>query len=404
MLKFLNNIRGDKVIWLVVIILTIFSLLAVYSSTGTLAYRYKQGNTEYYLFKQFIILVFGVVLMYVAHHIKYTYYSRVSQLAMFIVVPLLMFTLFTGTNLNEASRWLTLPGTTLTFQSSDFAKLALIIYVARLLSKKQEQIKDFKSAFIPIMVPILIVCGLILPANFSTAAVLFVTCMTMLFIGRINLKYIFSLLGIAVVLFAFFILILMNSSNQGRMGTWKNRVESFMGKGDSTANKEDMYQVEQAKIAIATGGVLGKFPGNSTQRNFLPHPYSDFIYAIIVEEYGLIGAIIIVLMYLIILFRGVRIVSQAPGTFGAFLTFGCCFSLVFQAFINMAVAVNILPVTGQPLPMVSMGGTSIWFTGIAIGIILSVSKEAEKEKELNELETNKEEENKSKESKENNGQ
>lgn len=399
MIKFFSNIKGDKVIWLVVIILTVFSLLAVYSSTGTLAYRYQQGNTEYYLFKQFIILVFGIVLMYVAHLIKYTYYSRISQLAMFIAVPLLMFTLFIGTNVHEASRWLTLPGTTLTFQSSDFAKLALIIYVARLLSKKQEQIKDFKSAFVPIMVPVLIVCGLILPANFSTSAALFVTCMTMLFIGRINLKYIFSLLGIAIVLLGIFILILMNSSNQGRFGTWKNRMETYVGKGDSTSNKDDTYQVEQAKIAIATGGVLGKFPGNSTQRNFLPHPYSDFIYAIIVEEYGLIGAIMVVLMYLILLFRGVRIVSQAPGTFGAFLTFGCCFSLVFQAFINMAVTVNILPVTGQPLPMVSMGGTSIWFTGIAIGIMLSVSKEAEKEKELKEQEKNKEEK-KDKENKE----
>ncbi len=375
-MKFFSNIKGDKVIWLVVIILSIFSLLAVYSSTGTLAYRYQQGNTEYYLVKHFIILIFGLGLMYIAHLIKYTYYSRISQLAMFIAIPLLMLTLFTGTNVHEASRWLTLPVINLTFQSSDFAKLALIIYVARLLSKKQEQIKDFKSAFIPIMIPILIVCSLILPANFSTAAVLFITCMVMLFIGRINMKYIFALLGIAVVLLGIFIAILMNSSSHGRLGTWKNRIENFKS-GDS----DDNYQAEQAKIAIATGGIIGKLPGNSTQRNFLPHPYSDFIYAIISEEYGLIGAFIIVMMYMILLFRGVKIVSQAPGTFGAFLTFGCCFSLVFQAFINMAVAVNILPVTGQPLPMVSMGGTSIWFTGIAVGIILSVSKEPIKEQE-----------------------
>jgi cell division protein FtsW len=248
--------------------------------------------------------------------------------------------------------------------------------VARMLSKKQEQIKDFKSAFVPIMIPILIVCALILPANFSTAAVLFITCLVMLFIGRINMKYIFSLLGIAVVCMGLFIIILMNSSNQGRLGTWKNRIENFQ-----SGDKDENYQVEQAKIAIATGGITGKLPGNSTQRNFLPHPYSDFIYAIIIEEYGLWGAILIVLMYLILLFRGVRIATIAPGTFGAFLTFGCVFSLVFQAFINMAVAVNILPVTGQPLPMVSMGGTSIWFTGIAIGIVLSVSKDAEKEKD-----------------------
>lgn len=376
MLKFLSNIKGDKVIWLVVIILTVFSLLAVYSSTGTLAYRYQQGNTEYYLVKHSIILIFGLGLMYVAHLVKYTYYSRISQLAMFIAVPLLLFTLFTGTNINEASRWLRLPVINLTFQSSDFAKLALIIYVARLLSKKQEQIKNFKSAFVPIMIPILIVCALILPANFSTAAALFMTCMVMLFIGRINMKYIFALLGIAVVLFSLFIAIFMDSSSKGRLDTWKSRIENF-----NSGDKDENYQAEQSEIAIATGGIFGKFPGNSTQRNFLPNPYSDFIYAIIVEEYGLIGAIIVILMYMILLFRGVRIVSRAPGTFGAFLTFGCVFSLVFQAFINMGVAVSILPVTGQPLPMVSMGGTSIWFTGLAIGIMLSVSKESDKEQE-----------------------
>jgi len=378
-LKFFNNIKGDKVIWLVVIILSIFSLLSVYSSTGMLAYMRQQGNTEYYLIKHFIILIFGLVLMYIAHLIKYTYFSRISQLAMFITVPLLLLTLFTGTNVHEASRWLTIPKINLTFQSSDFAKLSLIIYVARLLAKKQGQIKDFKTSFVPIMVPILIVCALILPANFSTAAVLFTTCLVMLFIGRINMKYIFALLGIAVVLFSLFVVILLNSSSQGRLGTWRNRIESFKNGGNT--NKDENYQPEQSKIAIATGGIIGKFPGNSTQRNFLPHPYSDFIYSIITEEYGLIGATIIVLMYMILLFRGVRIASRAPGSFGAFVAFGCCFSLVFQAFINMAVAVNILPVTGQPLPLVSMGGTSIWFTGIAIGIILSVSRESDKEEE-----------------------
>lgn len=341
----------------------------------------QQGNTEYYLIKHFIILIFGLVLMYIAHLIKYTYFSRISQLAMFITVPLLLLTLFTGTNVHEASRWLTIPKINLTFQSSDFAKLALIIYVARLLSKKQGQIKDFKTSFVPIMVPILIVCALILPANFSTAAVLFSTCLVMLFIGRINMKYIFALLGIAAVLFSLFVVILLNSSSQGRLGTWRNRIESFKNGNKNNNNRDENYQPEQSKIAIATGGTLGKGPGNSTQRNFLPHPYSDFIYSIITEEYGLIGAIVIVLMYLILLFRGVRIASRAPGSFGAFVAFGCCFSLVFQAFINMAVAVNILPVTGQPLPLVSMGGTSIWFTGIAIGIILSVSRESDKEEE-----------------------
>lgn len=379
MLKFLNNIKGDKVIWAVVIILSVFSILAVYSSTGTLAYRRQAGNTEYYLIKHLLILLFGFGLMYATHLVKYTYYSRLSQIALFIAAPLLIITLFTGTNIHEASRWLTLPGTNLTFQSSDLAKLALIMYIARLLSKKQEHIKDFKSAFIPIMLPILIVCGLILPANFSTAAILFTTCFVLMFIGRINLKYIFSLIGIGIVFLTFFIIIVINSQSQGRVATWKNRIESFTN-GDEDSN----FQAEQAKIAIATGGIVGKFPGNSTQRNFIPHPYSDFIFAIIIEEYGFIGGFIVVFLYCILLFRAVRITSRSPGTFGAFLTIGCAFSLVFQAMINMAVAVNLFPVTGQPLPLVSMGGTSIWFTSIAFGIILSVSKETEKSLKLEE--------------------
>jgi cell division protein FtsW len=372
-------IKGDKVIWLIVIFLSVFSVLAVYSSTGTLAYKYQGGNTSYYLLKHFMILVFGFVLMYVAHSIKYTYYSRISQIALIISIPLLIYTLFSGTNINQANRWLTLPIINLTFQSSDFAKLALIMYVARLLTKKQDQIKDFRSAFIPIMLPIIVICALILPANFSTAAILFTTCLILLFIGRVNLKYVFSLVGIGVVFLGIFLLILYNSPNQGRFGTWKNRIENYFSKNDSS---DGNYQVEQSKIAIATGGILGKFPGNSTQRNFIPHPYSDFIFAIIIEEYGLLGGIVIVLLYMMLLFRSFRIVTKSPGTFSAFLTFGLSFSLVFQAMINMGVAVNIFPVTGQSLPLISMGGTSIWFTSLAIGIILSVSKEVESEKNI----------------------
>lgn len=314
--------------------------------------------------------------MFITHKIKYTYYSRLSQIALFIAAPLLLLTLVKGTNLNEASRWLALPGTSLTFQTSDLAKLALIMYVARLLAFKQEQIKDFKAAFLPVMLPVIVICSLILPANFSTAAVLFVTCLVLMFIGRVNLKYILALVGSGIVLLALFIVIVMNSENQGRVGTWKNRIENFVS-GDTEGN----YQVEQAKIAIATGGPIGKGPGKSTQRNFLPHPYSDFIYAIIVEEYGLVMGILIVFLYVILLFRAVRIVTRSPKAFGAFLAIGCAFSLVFQGMINMAVAVNLFPVTGQPLPLLSMGGTSIWFTSVAIGIILSVSKETELEKE-----------------------
>lgn len=372
----LNKIKGDKIIWLVVIILSVFSLLAVYSSTGTLAYKYQGGNTEYYMIKHFIILVLGLFLMYLAHLVKYTYFSRIFQIALWIAVPLLLLTLFVGLNLNEARRALPLPFG-LTFQTSDLAKLTLIMYLARMLTKRQEVIKDFKSAFIPIVIPVLIVCFLILPANFSTAAILFTTSLVLMFIGRVSLKHIFSMIGIGLVVMFIMILIAKSYPNLlPRVDTWIGRVENFR-----EPNAEENYQVEQAKIAIANGGILGKMPGNSEQRNFLPHPYSDFIFAIIIEEYGLLGGIFIVFLYLILLFRAVKIVAKVPRNFGAFLTIGVAFSLVFQAMINMAVAVNLLPVTGQTLPFVSMGGTSVWFTSISIGIILSVSKEVEKNTE-----------------------
>lgn len=373
----LKNVKGDKVIWVVVALLSIFSILAVYSSTGTLAYRYQSGNTEYYLIKHFGILVLGLFLMYLAHLIPYKYYARISQLAIYISVPLLLFTYMFGTNLNEASRWYTLPLINITFQPSDLAKLALIIYVARLLSKKQEDIQDFKKGFLAIMIPVLVITLLILPSNFSTAAMIFSTCLVLMFVGRVRFKYIMLLVLVGIVSFALLIIVATNSPKLGgRFGTWQARIESFKS-GDSDAN----YQVEQAKIAIASGGIFGKMPGNSVQKNFLPHPYSDFIFAIIIEEFGLVGGTLVVLLYLILLFRAVKIVIKSPRNFAAFLTFGVAFSLVFQAMTNMMVAVNLLPVTGQTLPLISMGGTSIWFTSIAIGIILSVSREIEATKE-----------------------
>lgn len=374
MSRVLGNIRGDKVIWAVVILLSVFSLLTVYSSTGTLAYKYQSGNTEYYMLKHLIILLFGFLIMYLTHLINFTYFSRIFQIALYIAIPLLVLTLFVGLNLNEAKRVLPLPFN-LTFQTSDLAKLTLIMYLARMLSKKQDNIKDFKSAFVPIMIPVLIVCILILPANFSTAAILFVTCLVIMFIGRINLLYILALIGIGIAGFALLLLIAgANPELLPRQNTWKTRVVSFFS-SDENVDIDKTYQVDQAKIAIASGQLIGKFPGNSTQRNFLPHPYSDFIFAIFVEEYGLIGGAFLVLLYLILFFRVVRIVARIPRNFGAFMAFGVGFSLVFQAMINMAVAVNLIPVTGQPLPLLSMGGTSIWFTSIALGIILSVSKE-----------------------------
>lgn len=368
--------KGDRMIWLVVIFLSIFSILAVYSSTGTLAYKYQAGNTEYYLFKHGIIMLLGFGIMYATHLVKYTFYARISKIAIIVAAPLLLLTLVTGTNLNEASRWLTLPIVNLSFQTSDLAKIALLLFVARSLSKKQENIKDFKSAFLPIIVPVCLICGLILPANFSTSAVLFATCLVLMFFGRINVKYIGALIGIGVAGLALFILIASVAGYNGRIGTWKKRIENFKS-GEDNGN----YQTQQAKIAIAEGGVFGKGPGNSSQRNFLPHPYSDFIFAIIIEEYGLVGGVLVVLLYVLLFYRAVVIVKQSPRAFATLLAVGCAFSLVFQAMINMAVAVNLFPVTGQPLPMLSMGGTSIWFTSIAIGIILSVSRDIEQEQE-----------------------
>lgn len=378
MVQIVPKVRGDKVIWGIVIILSLFSVLAVYSSTTTLAYRFKQGNTEYYLLKHIGILIFGFVLMYAAHKIKYVYYSKLSLIAVLFAAPLLLYTLVFGEVRNDAARWTTLPGVNIMFQPSDLAKLALIMFVASMLAKKQDNIKDLKSAFIPILLPVLVICGLILPANLSTAAILFVTCIVLMFIGGVKFRYLLALSGIGIAALALFITFLVVSpKSSGRLGTWQNRIEHFGGGGDSDEN----FQVEQAKIAIANGGFVGKLPGNSMQKNFLPNPFNDFIYAIITEEYGFAGAFLILLMYMILLFRGIRIAIKAPGHFGALLAIGVTLSLIIQAFANMAVAVHLVPVTGQPLPLVSMGGTSIWFTSIAIGIILSVSKEMDENEE-----------------------
>lgn len=373
MVQLTKNIKGDRVIWIVVVILSIFSLLAVYSSTGTLAYKKQHGNTEYYLFKHLLILGFGLGLMYITHLVKYTYYSRISQIGLWITFPLLLLTLISGTNLNEANRWLTVPIVNLTFQSSDVAKLFLIMYLARILSKKQELVQDFRKGFLPVIIPVVLVTVLILPANFSTAAILFVTCMVLMFIGRISMKYMVSLIGLGILaIVLIFALTKTFPTLFPRGTTWVARVDHFIN--EEKADPDATYQVDQAKIAIVSGHIFGKSPGKSTQRNFLPHPYSDFIFAIIIEEYGLIGGIFVLLLYLILFFRVIRIASRCHGNFGALLSIGIGFSLVFQALINMAVAVNLFPVTGQTLPLVSMGGTSIWFTSISLGIILSVSR------------------------------
>lgn len=371
--------KGDRVIWGVIFVLSVFSLLAVYSSTGTLAYKYQEGNTAYYIIKHFVLLVVGLGIIFITHLIPYKYYSRLSQLFLYLSIFLLAITLVMGTSLNQASRWLTLPGLGFTIQTSDFAKLALIMYVARVLSLRQDdkKINDFNGVFVSLIMPVIIVCGLIMPANLSTALLLGVTSFLLMFIGRVKVKYLAGVAIVGIMAIALvFAGVKLSGKSVWRFDTWESRVESFFS-GES----EDNYQVEQSKIAIATGGFLGKGPGNSTQRNFLPHPYSDFIYAIIIEEYGLVGGLVILILYLFLLYRAGVIVRKSRRTFAAFLAIGLSISLVFQAFVNMGVAVHLFPVTGQTLPLVSMGGSSILFTGVAFGVILSVSRSVEKNEE-----------------------
>jgi cell division protein FtsW len=288
---------------------------------------------------------------------------------LYLAIPLLLVTLIYGVTRNQASRWLAVPGLSLTFQTSDIAKLAIVMYTARILAKKQEIIKDFKGAFKPLVTPLLLVCALVMPANLSTSLLIFATVFILMFIGRVNLKYLFGMAGIIIFILASFITIALSNNWEGRIGTWKNRIESYV-----QPESDDNYQVTQAKIAIVSGGIVNLRPGKSMQRNFLPHPYSDFIYAIIIEEYGLIGGFIVLSLYLYLLFRAAVLVRKSPRTFPAFLAIGLAIMITFQALTNMAVVVNLLPVTGQPLPMLSMGGSSLLFTCIALGIIQSVSR------------------------------
>ncbi len=367
--KYQNKIEGDKVIWFIVCILAMFSILAVYSATGSAAFKTRGGNTEYYLIRQSIFIFTGLGLTYLCSRLHYMKYSNLAPLMLVIAVPLLIYTLGFGKSVSQASRWISLPFINATFQTSDFAKLVLIVFVARSLAIKQEFIKDFNSAFLPIIIPVTLVCGLIAPADLSTAGLLFITCLLMMFIGRVSLKYVGLLILVGLMLFVFLIALGTFFPDWVRLDTWVVRINEWMYDVSDPGG-----QVEQSKIAIAKGGLFGEGPGNSFQRNYLPAPYSDFIYAIICEEYGLIGGLMVIGLYLWLLFRCVGIVTKSPRTFGAILAMGLCLNIVIQAFANIAVSVNLVPVTGLTLPLISMGGTSILFTCIAFGIILSVSK------------------------------
>lgn len=385
-----SKTRGDKVIWAAVLLLALVSVLVVYSSTGLLAYKMNKGNTEIYLFKQVAFIAVGMAVIYFSHRVNYTIYTRVARILFLISIPLLIYTYFFGVRLNEGSRWLRLPIINLTIQTSDLAKLALFMYLGRLLSKKQDVIKDFRKGFIPVITPVVIICALIAPANLSTALMVGATSMLLLFIGRVNGKHLLMTIGVALVPVIILVTIAMAYYDKsegrskdlpavlevGRMPTWIKRVQNFVY-DNKQLDKDENYQINQSKIAISKGGFLGLGPGNSETRNFLPHPYSDFIYAIIIEEYGILGGAIIIFIYLIFLFRCIRIFRKCPYAFGAFLALGLSFTLVIQALINMAVTVNLFPVTGVTLPLVSMGGSSFLFTCLAIGIILSVARNVE---------------------------
>jgi cell division protein FtsW len=374
-------LQGDRAIWGVIFLLSFFSILAVYSSTGTLAYKKMGGNTTYYLVRHGVILGAAIFIIYLVHLIPYRYYFQLSRLFLGISLVLLVFTLISGVRMNEASRWLTLPGLGFTIQTSDLAKMSLVMYLSRMLSLKQNETGNVKDILLSMGIPLYLVVMLIAPANLSTALILFVVSLVLMFVARIKMKVLLSLVGLGIAGGALILLVALATGQKGRILTWQNRIENYIS-GDE--NDEDNYQVEQARIAVATGGLFGKKPGKSTQRNFLPHPYSDFIYAIIIEEYGLLfGAIPIMLAYLILLYRAGVIVKRSKRTFPAFLTVGMTLLIVTQAFVNMGVSVTLFPVTGQTLPLVSMGGSSMLFTAFELGIILNVSRTLEQQ-EMNE--------------------
>lgn len=361
-----EHFKGDPIIWAIVILLSMLSILVVYSATGTLVYQEKDVDTEQYLFKHSKLILASLVVMWLAHKIPYRKYALYARLFMFLSIPLLLITYLYGSTINEANRWLVIPVINQAFQPSDLAKLSLIAALAAMLAKRQSNIKDLTGTLLPIIISIGIISALIGMANMSTAILLLITCLLIMFIGRVPMRHlavvvIVGILGLSVAMLV-----------GQRMGTFMARIESFMGSKDD--DSKIPFQAEQSYIAIATGGITGKGPGNSEQRNTLPHPYSDFIYAIILEEYGMVGGVAVLFLYLALLYRGMRIVANSNKAFGGLLSAGLSFAIVIQALVNMAVAVGIGPITGLPLPLLSMGGTSLIFTGTALGIILSVSR------------------------------
>jgi cell division protein FtsW len=367
-----QHIKGDKTIWAIVAILAIFSFMPVYSASTNLVYVVGSGSTFGYLVKHIVLLIMGFAIIYGVHKIPYRYFSGGSVLMLPIVIILLIFTLMQGTTIGgaNASRWIHIPFVGIGFQTSTLAGLVLMVYVARYLARNKEKEIKFKESLWQLWLPVFAILILILPANFSTTAIIFTMILTLTFVGGYPIKYLGFILGVGILALAFFVLIskAFPDAMPNRVQTWQNRIENF-----SDADSKEAYQVEKAKIAIATGGVVGVGPGKSIQKNFLPQSSSDFIFAIIIEEYGLAGGFVIICIYFLLLFRIFVVVRKTSTIFGTLLVLGAGFPIIFQATINMAVATNLFPVTGQTLPLISSGGTSIWMTCFALGMILSVS-------------------------------
>lgn len=367
-----KHIKGDKTIWSIVTVLAIFSFMPVYSASTNLVYVVGTGSTFGYLVKHMILLFMGFIIIYGVHKIPYRYFSGGSVLLLPIVILLLIYTLSQGNTIGgaNASRWIRIPFVGVGFQTSTLAGLILMVYVARYLAKNKEKKIEFKESLWQLWLPIAFVLMLILPANFSTTAIIFTMIILLVFIGGYPMKYIGFILGIGIVFLTLFVLTVkaFPDAMPNRVATWQSRIENF-----SKSDGVEGYQVNKAKIAIATGGLTGNGPGKSVQKNFLPQSSSDFIYAIIVEEYGLIGALSVIFVYFLLLFRIVIAAKKANTTFASLLVIGVGLPIIFQAMINMAVASNLFPVTGQTLPLISSGGTSIWMTCFALGMILSVS-------------------------------
>ncbi|MFK7812077.1 MAG: FtsW/RodA/SpoVE family cell cycle protein [Maribacter sp.] len=371
MLALFKNINGDKALWAVVALLGLFSFLPVYSASSNLVYVVGNGTPIGHLVKHAVFLIFGFGIIFGIHRIPTHFFKGLSKIAMPIVIVLLIITLFQGSSVDgtNASRWIRLPF--VKFQTSTLAAVVLMIYVARYLTKIKDEEITFKESILPLWLPVFAVVGLILPANFSTAGIIFTMVLVLCFIGGYPIKYLLGIVGSGLLALTFFILVAkaFPDAFANRVDTWENRYENFINGEDTEAD----YQIERAKIAIASGGIVGRGAGKSVQKNFLPQSSSDFIYAIIVEEYGMVGGVILMLFFLFLLFRIVVIANGSTTTFGTLLALGVGLPIIFQALINMAVAVELFPVTGQNLPLISSGGTSAWMTCLAIGIVLSVS-------------------------------